>query len=76
MAAPLKPDIYSLGLVLYSMMNLYVPDASYIAQSMSRVYTSNFYSESLCTLLSFVLQFDSSKRPTIDEILEQSIVAE
>ncbi len=64
--APLKPDIYSLGVVLYAMMNLYVPNAAEVAEMNEKGYKSAAFSEDLCSLLNFVLQHDASKRPTIN----------
>ena len=66
---PLKPDIYSLGLILHYMLTFEFPD------EISGVIEGNFvidpkYSADMLIMLKLVLKHKGADRPTIDKILE------
>lgn len=65
---PLKPDIFSLGLILHYMLTFELPD------EISGVIEGNFvidqkYSPKMTELLKKVLKHKASERPKIDDIL-------
>ncbi len=72
---PLKPDIYSLGLILHYMLTFEFPD------EISAVIEGNYlidsrYSKELTELLKKILKHKADERPTIDQILEEEYISE
>ena len=76
-----KSDIWSLGILLYEMCALKMPfDASNLASLSLKIVKGtynplpNSYTKDLRTLIASMLNTEMNKRPSINEILRQSII--
>lgn len=76
-----KSDIWSLGVLLYEMCALKMPfDGSNIASLSLKIIKGQYnplpssYTKDLRALVALMLNVDMSKRPSINEILRQSII--
>ena len=74
-------DIWALGVLLYKVCSLKYPfqpeDGKYaslgkMVRSHEKVQIPSCYSETLAVLINNLLAIDSSKRPNIDQILQNS----